>query len=153
MIPLGNKERKQHYFLRSISLRNWATAPRLVQMSCDGVSPSSWASMAYTSLPSGDWMFFLAMAKLKPIESSLFSNDVDDSLLVLLHNLNGIFESIRRWNASTAFGVGVEPTCRFPEISISKPAMWGRRLPWLLGMNEIECCQVPSSCRLKNKIK
>ena len=83
-------------------------------------------------MPAGDCTMFLLSAlgviKPKPMLLSLSSRDVDDSLLVLLHNLNGILKSTSLWKLLTAFGVGVESTCRVPEISINKPVMWGR--PW-----------------------
>jgi hypothetical protein len=43
----------------------------------------------------------------------------------LLHNRSGILAALRRLIASTAFGVGVDPICRLPEISMRRALIKG----------------------------
>lgn len=45
---------------------------------------------------------------------------------MLLQRRKGIPDARRRWNASTAPGVGFDPTCRFPDISIRNARINGR---------------------------
>ena len=98
----------------------WATAPILVHTRREFLS----------AFPLSDfgWTFPARSKPLKPNESRRLTSDAVDSLLVLLHNLNGIEFSCSLRNASTAPGVGVDPTWRVPETSISTPVICGRVL-------------------------
>jgi hypothetical protein len=64
-----------------------------------------------------------------------------DSLLVLLQRRNGTPESCRRRNASTGCGVGVDPTCRVPEMSIRSARRAGRgRVACIRGGSDEAAC-------------
>lgn len=66
------------------------------------------------------------VSTLNPSLSNLRISDDVDSLLVLLQRRKGIPELRKRWNDSIAFGVGLVPTCRFPETSIKNARISGR---------------------------